>query len=172
MLNDTPITVGDELVENGKLYKVFAIEDKKMYDGKTETHVFFKPLYETPDNRTLSCAIPLKNISQANIRRPLVKKIMSEVLEILSSEDIEKVEIIDITVAKDILKLNNPHESARVLRTIWDELNSTDLNPTKSRKDVLELSLKTLAQEVAFTYDLTLEKAEKKLEKALKKSLS
>lgn len=172
MLDDTPIKVGDELVEYGKVYKVFAIEDKKMYDGKTELHVFFKPLYETVENRTLSCAIPLKNISQANIRRPLIRKTMIEVLEILSSGDAVKVELIDVTVAKDILKLNNPHESAKVLRTIWDELNDEDLNATKSRKDMFELSMKILAQEVAFTFDLSLEKAEKKLEKALKKSLN
>lgn len=172
MLDDTPIKVGDELVEYGKVYKVFAIEEKKMYDGKTEVHVFFKPFYETVETRTLSCAIPLKNISQANIRRPLLKKTMTEVLDILSDGEFESVEITDVTVAKEILKLNNPHESARVLRTIWDELHNEDLNATKSRKDMFDLSMKILAQEVAYAFDLTLDKAEKKLERALKKSLS
>ena len=172
MLNDLPIQVGDELVEYGKVYKVFAIEDKKMYDGKVEKHVFFKPVFETTENRTLSCAIPLKNITQANIRRPIAKKAMVEVLQVLSSDSFEAVELMDITIAKDILKLNDPHQNAKVLRTIWMEVNDEELNTTKSRKDMLDLSVKSLAEELAYTFEISLEKAEKKLENALKKSLS
>lgn len=172
MLDNTPIKVGDELVEYGKVYKVFAIKDKVMYDGKTEKHVFFKPLYQTSDNRTLTCAIPLKNIPHANIRRPLCRKTMNELLTVLADEIAVGTAILDATEAKEVLKLNNPFESARVLRSIFNELNDLSLNATKSRKDVFELSIKTLSQEVAFVFGLTLEKAEQKLERALKKSLS
>lgn len=172
MLDETPIKVGDELVEYGKVYKVFAIEDKKTYDGKVEKHIFFKPIYETVETRTLSCAIPLKNISQANIRRPLLKKKMNEVFEILSAETDFDLELADVTAAKEVLKLNSPHESAKVLRIMWNELNDEELNSTKSRKDMFELSLKTLSQEVAFAFDITLEKAEKKLQNALRKAIN
>ena len=172
MLDDAPIKVGDELVEYGKVYKVFKIADKKMYDGKTEKHIFFKPLYETSDNQTLSCAVPLKNVKEANIRRPLDKKKIAEILNKLTEEMNGEYELLDVNDAKDILKLNNPRKSAHVLRTIWRELNDDELNTTKSRKDVFELSMKTLAQEVALTYDLPLEKAEAKLTRALKKALN
>jgi RNA polymerase-interacting CarD/CdnL/TRCF family regulator len=172
MLDDTPIKVGDELVEYGKVYKVFKIADKKMYDGKTVEHVFFKPMYETSDNQTLSCAVPLKNIKDANIRRPLEKKKVAEILTALTEKFHGEYEVLDVNEAKDILKLNSPKKSAKVLRTIWREINDDELNTTKSRKDVFELSMKTLAQEVALTYNLSLEKAEAKLQRALKKSLN
>ena len=172
MLEDTPIKVGDELVEYGKVYKVYKIADKEMYNGKIEKHVFFKPLFETSENHTLSCSVPLRNVKLANIRRPWGKKKINRIITILTREFEGEYEPIDVNEAKDILKLNNPSKSARVLRNIWVELNDDELNTTKSRKDVFELSIKTLAQEVAFAYNLTLEKAEAKLTRALKKSLN
>lgn len=172
MLDDSPVKVGDELVELGKVYTVFKIEDKQGFDGKVQKHVFFKPFFQTSDNQTLSCSIPLENISQAKIRRPLNKKQVNEILSSLPSLKLldKKDLIFDINLAKEILKTNDPIECARVLRTVWTELNNDDLNPTKSKKDILELSVKTLAQEVALAYDLTLEKAEKKLHRALSKT--
>lgn len=173
MLDDAPVKVGDELVELGKVYKVFKIEDKMSFDGKVEKHIFFKPLFSTSDNQTLSCSIPLKNIGQANIRRPLSKKKISEIINSLSTlKTLDKKDLmLDINVAKDILKMNDPLECARVLRTIWSEINGEDVIATKSRRDVFDLSIKTLAQEVALACDLSLEKAEKKLHKALSVSV-
>ena len=171
MLDNTPIKVGDELVEFGKVYKVFKIESKPSFDGLVEEHVFFKPIYDTSDNRTLSCSIPVKNITQANIRRPLEKKKMSEILNLLSTLDASsEVHVLDINEAREILKLNNPAESARVLVGIWKEINTVEDLATKSRRDIFDMSLKNLTQEVAFAYELSLEEAEKKLQKALKKA--
>ncbi len=158
------------LVEYGKVYKVFKIADKKMYDGKVEKHVFFKPIYETSDNRTLSCAIPLKNLTQANIRRPLDKKSLSRILGFATDlQVLNESQILDINEARDVLKRNNPETSAQMLKSIWCEINDDKETVTKSRKDILELSLKSLSQEVALAFGLSIEKAEVKLQKALEK---
>lgn len=172
MLDDRPIEVGDDLVEFGKVYKVFKIADKVSFNGTLEKHVFFKPFYATADNNTLSCSVPVGKLKEANIRRPLPKQDLSELIAKLSSTLAHvKVPILDVNEAKNIFKLNDPLETAKVLRSIWNEIKAQGVDTPKSRKDIFELSIKSLAQEVALAYELTIEKAEKKLRKALEKTV-
>lgn len=168
MLDDVPVKVGDELVECGKVYKVFKIADKQSFEGKVEKHVFFKPVYDSPENNTLSCTVPLKNIAVANIRRPLSKK---EVAEILGFEGLQfpRGELVDMAGVKEILRKNDAHANARVLKSLWKEVKG-DEEPTKSKKDMLALSFESLIQEVALAYGISLETAQSKLEKALENS--
>lgn len=170
MLDDMPIKVGDKLVGIGRVFKVFKIADSKTYDGKVEKHIFFKPIYDTPDNRTVTCCIPFKNIVQANIRRPIDKKAMSLVIKGLSEPSKKGDIIADAIEAKEILKKNDPRESAKVLKSVWLQLNSDDIMSTRSRKDLFDLAINNLSQEVALVYDIPLEKASEKLQRALKKT--
>ncbi len=171
MLDDRPLSVGDDLVEFGKVYKVFKIEDKLSFNGTLEKHVFFRPFFATADNNTLSCSVPLSKVKEANIRRPVTKKELSDLMHRLSNGlGHVKVTILDVNEAKNIFKLNDPFESAKVLKTLWDEIRVADGEVAKSRKDILELSVKSLSQEVALAFNITLEKAEKKIREALKKA--
>jgi RNA polymerase-interacting CarD/CdnL/TRCF family regulator len=170
MLDDKPVQVGDNLVELGRVYRVFKIADKTSFSGKEEKHIFFEPVYETVENRTLSCSIPMKNISSANIRRPVDKKTIREVFALLASGEYQDV-VLDLNVAKDILRLNDIFESARVLRAVWEKIIDEENPATKSTRDIFDLSKKRLAQEVALAYDIDLEKAEKKLDNELKKTI-
>jgi RNA polymerase-interacting CarD/CdnL/TRCF family regulator len=170
MLEDFPVKVGDELVECGRVYKVFKVAAKRGFDGKVSTHVFFKPLYMTQDNRNVNCTIPLDNLEQANIRRPVDKKKMAKILDFdLDAEDDE--DELDINSAKEKLKKNDPMVSAQVLKSVWLEIAEDVEGATKSKKDILALSIQSLTQEVALTFGLSLEKAEAKLQKAVEKSL-
>lgn len=171
MLEDAPIKVGDELVEYGKVYKVVRIEEKMSYDGKLTSYVFFAPVYITADNKTVNCAVPLSNIAQANIRRPLDKEKITQILDFSSNlKIVNDGEVFDVTCAREVLKRNDPEASAQVLKWAWKEIKKDQEGATKSKKDMLTLSIQNLAQEVALAFDLTLEGAEEKLHKALKKA--
>lgn len=169
MLDDKPVQVGDELVELGRVYRVFKIAKKTAYNGKEEKHVFFEPVFETLENKTLSCSIPVKNIGNANIRRPVGRKQIREVFILLSNYEYIDVAL-DLNIAKDILRQNDVFASAKVLRSVYEKIVDEENPPTKSTKDIFALSKTRLAQEVALTYGITLEKAEKKLENYLKKT--
>ena len=96
MLDDRPLKVGDELVELGKVYKIFKIADKVTYGGIMEKHIFFKPVFTTSDNHTLSCSVPLSRLKEANIRRPLDKKLINTILKALSQ--VEAVVVVEVAV--------------------------------------------------------------------------
>ncbi len=171
MLDDSPVKEGDVLVEHGKLYEVVKVAKKVGFNGEEKIHVFFKPLFETNENRTLSCNIPLENLVKANIRRPVGKNEMHKILQFDLNLGNFLNQDFDIAYAKEILKKNDPKASAQLAKSIWQEIKDDIESATKSKKDIFTLSIQSLTQEVAYTFGITLEKAEAKLHNALKKAV-
>lgn len=155
--------VGDKIVDFGQVYRIFKIKKQKDAKGKEEKVIFFKPYFKTKEDRTLICSIPANNIEQAHIRRPISKKELRELLGELSQKtNIENP--INISGAREILNLNDPHKTARVLKSLWIEKNDKSL--TKTRESVFRLSMKRLVEEVAFINGVSIEKARKQIKAA------
>lgn len=158
--------VEDKIVDFGQVFKIFKIKKQKGAKGKEEGVVFFRPYFKTRQNRTLVCSIPVSNIDKTNIRRPISKTELKQLLRTLSKKpDIETP--INIRRARDVLNLNDPHETARILKSLWIEKNDKSTNFTKTRESVFSLSMKRLVEEVAFVSGVSLIKARKKIKAAL-----
>ncbi|OGM28487.1 hypothetical protein A2801_00940 [Candidatus Woesebacteria bacterium RIFCSPHIGHO2_01_FULL_41_10] len=169
MLEDKPLVVGDAIVELGSVYRVYKVGKKVTFNNENLEHIFYKPVYDTPENRTLDCSIPVKNIDQARMRRPISRQKINEIMVFLSTHQTVRIEV-DLNQSKEDLMQNDPHVSAQVLKRIWMELQRDDVNATTSRQSLFETALTRLSQEVALKFEITLPQAKKKLERALKRA--
>jgi len=168
MKDKKSLKVGDRIVDFGQVYRIFKIEKQKRAKGKEETVIFFRPYFKTKQNRTLICSIPVNNIKKTKIRRPISKKELRKLLKELSQKS--DIEIpINITRAKEMLNLNDPHEIVRILKSLWLEKNDKSTSFTKTREKVLRLAIKRLVEEVALVNNMSIEKAKSQIEEALEK---
>jgi len=168
MKDKKSLKVGDRIVDFGQVYRIFKIEKQKRAKGKEETVIFFRPYFKTKQNRTLICSIPVNNIKKTKIRRPISKKELRKLLKELSQKS--DIEIpINITRAKEMLNLNDPHEIVRILKSLWLEKNDKSTSFTKTREKVLRLAIKRLVEEVALVNNMSIEKAKRQMEEALEK---
>lgn len=168
MKDKKSLKVGNKIVDFGQVYRIFKIEKQKRAKGKEETVIFFRPYFKTKQNRTLICSIPVNNIKKTKIRRPISKKELRKLLKELSQKS--DIEIpINITRAKEMLNLNDPHEIVRILKSLWLEKNDKSTSFTKTREKVLRLAIKRLVEEVALVNNMSIEKAKSQIEEALEK---
>ena len=168
MKDKKSLKVGNKIVDFGQVYRIFKIEKQKRAKGKEETVIFFRPYFKTKQNRTLICSIPVNNIKKTKIRRPISKKELRKLLKELSQKS--DIEIpINITRAKEMLNLNDPHEIVRILKSLWLEKNDKSTSFTKTREKVLRLAIKRLVEEVALVNNMSIEKAKRQMEEALEK---
>ena len=161
MRNKKSFRVGDKIVDFGQVNRIFKIKEKI---------IFFRPYFKTKQNKTSTCSIPLKNIVKTNIRKPISKKELEQLLKSLSKKSDLKTPI-NITRVKGILNLNDPHETARILKSLWMEKNDESTNFTKTRESVFKIAANRLVEEVALVNGVTLGKAEKQIKAALLKIL-
>lgn len=160
--------VEDKIIDFGQVYRIFKIKKQKNAKGKEEKVIFFRPYFKTKQNRTLVCSIPVKNIVKANIRRPISKKELRQLLRELSKKiDIETP--INVSRAREILNLNDPHKTAQILKSLWLEKNDESTNFTKTRESVFGLAIKRLIEEVAFVNGVSVGKARRQIKTALEK---
>lgn len=162
------LKVGDKIVEIGHVYRIFKIRDKNGNGDKTKT-IFFKPYYKNKNNKTVVSSIPAKNIKKANIRRPLKKTKLKNLLSELVKKKPEEFEPLKLDKAKDALNLNSPRETIKVIRNIWIERKEKDNQLTKSKRDVYELALNRLVEEIALVDRISLKKAREKIKSYLKR---
>lgn len=169
MNNKRPFEVGDKIVRFGKIYKIFKIKNQKTIDGNEEKIIFFRPYFKAKkEKRDLTFSIPVENIDRANIRRPVSKKELKELLTELSKEsDIKK--FIDVGKARKTLALNDFNKTIQILKALWREKDDKSQSFTKSKKDAFDLSMKHLVEEIAFVSDLSVITARKKIKKSLEK---
>lgn len=161
------LKVGDKIVEGGRLYRVFEIKKRDTGNGETEKIICYRPYFKSVETRSLICSIPIKNLTKTKIRKPLKKR---DLLELLKAE-LKKPVIQtpnDINKAKDYVASNNPKHVAKLLKCMWLEKGNSDTNFTKSKKDMFELAIKNLEEEVAYVNHITLEKAREKITETLK----
>jgi len=168
MPDKKPLKVGDKIVEIGYVYWIFKIKTSKNKDGDKIKTIFFKPYYKNKNNKTLISSIPAQNIKKANIRRPLKKAKIKKLLAEFSKKT-ESFEPLNLVKARDTLKLNSPKETMTVLRRIWIEKKERGNQLTKSKKDVYELALNRLQEEIAFVDKISLKRAREKINSSLNK---
>lgn len=165
MENNQILRVGDKIIKCNKVYIIFKIKKNKITD-KTETIILLKPYFLTEYNKTLTLSIPLNCLDKANIRLPFSKKELIKLFTELS-KNLETEIAIDVSSAKDALSLNEPYRSVEVLRRLWLEKSDEAVSFTQSKEEVFKLAVSQLTEEVAFVGGYSLEKAKKKMQKAL-----
>jgi RNA polymerase-interacting CarD/CdnL/TRCF family regulator len=159
------LKIGSKIIEQGKVYRVFGIEKKKV-DGKMEIIIHYQPLYTNVTNNTIVCSIPESRLKRINVRRPVSKKEMDELLEDLSKRSKEK-DSLEIVKAKLILGLNNIYKTAAVIKRYWREKKQEGDGFSKTKNDILNMAIDRSVEEVALVNETTLSKAKDKIIVAL-----
>jgi len=160
--------VGDKIIDFGQVYRIFKIEKRKSAKNKKEEVIHFKPHYKTKQNKDLVCSIPVKNIGLTNIRKPISKSRTEKLLKKLSEKE-NKKKPINTTQAKEKLRLNEPETTAQILKGLWLDKQDKSTNFTGNKRNLLDLLMKRLVEEVAFVFGISVAQARKKMERRLKK---
>ncbi len=161
--------VGDKIVDFGRVYNIFKIEGNSKSGTKI---IYFRPYYTSKKDCGLTCSIPVKNLEKTNIRKPISKKRMKKILSILATRISYTQDPIEITDAKEVLGINRTGKTAKVLKKLWYEKQDESINFTRSKENTFKHLIERLSEEIAYAGDFSLEIAEVKIRKALKKSLS
>lgn len=165
---DQTFKVGDKIINFNKAYIIFKIT-KQLDKNNKEKIMSFRPYFPAKEKRFLTFSIPLNNINKTSIRKPISKKELNELLSELAKTPVVKTPI-DISKIRDELNLNNLKTRVQIIKRLWREKNDKTANFTKSKQDVLDLAIKLLLEEVALVRNISLEKADKKIKMALKRS--
>lgn len=167
MTENKQYKIGDKIVEFGQVFRIFKIETRKDGEGNTMRILHFRPHFKSNDNKGMVCSIPEHSIKDTNIRRPVSKETIKELIVTLSTKPKRIIET-DVNTLKEILGQNDLFETARVLRTLHVERSTTEFF-TKSKRDMFELATSRLVEEVALVVDMDIEKADSKIRSALSK---
>lgn len=164
MLENTPLVVGDKIIDYEKIHVISKIESDVVY---------FYPLVMTDEHRTLTSSIPLNNFKKAGIR-PLMSK--SEIKLFLKSlKNIEPIEFPantnKNTNLKEFLYLNNPSKTGQLLQYLFERQNNVPPAPvyTKADKAIFDQALDHLADEISIVNDISIDKARTQILTAMKK---
>ncbi|HLA03650.1 hypothetical protein A3D84_03290 [Candidatus Woesebacteria bacterium RIFCSPHIGHO2_02_FULL_42_20] len=158
------IKIGSKLVEGGKVYTVYKIEEKTI-DGAPRRIICYKPHFSDYTNDTVVCSLPEDNLQEANIRRPISLTELENIIRNLSSGP--QREELDVVEAKVTLGGNDIYESVEILKIYWREKNKNEEGFTKAKKDILNLALEKIVEEVALIQKTSLEAARTAITKAL-----
>lgn len=164
-MNVNSFKVGEKLIERGKVYRIFKIEEKRL-NGEVRHIVHYKPFFKSSTDSSLVCSIPAESLEKTNIRRPVTKDVIEELLGFLAKRIRTNVEL-DALQAKDVLKLNDIQRSSRVLRRYWKAKKRRNETLTKTQKDVIQIAINRIVEEVAVVTGISLTKAEEKILTAL-----
>jgi len=154
------LRVGNKLVEGGRVFRVFKI-GKKKFNGKTDRVIHYRPLFNKNINDFV-CSVPETSLSEMNIRRPLSRKELKEILGSLSKKA-GGLRINNDVEAKEVLKSNSAERVSKLIKTYWKKKDNVDEVFTKNKKDILEGGIEKLAEEVALSYRISPESAKEKI---------
>jgi RNA polymerase-interacting CarD/CdnL/TRCF family regulator len=163
-----PFQVGDKILDFGQVYRIFKIKNKKGPRGKSQKSIFFRPYFKTPQNKSTICSIPIKNLKKAKIRRPISKRELQKLIRKLSRDPRDKKPIATAK-AKEALNKNDPFKTAQVLKKLWLDKIDESTNFTRAKKDVFNLAIKRLVEEVAYVSNTSITKAQLMIKTSLKK---
>lgn len=156
--------IGSKIVERGIVYKVFKIEIEKT-DGKIDRIIYYRPYYTDYINSTLVCSIPESSLGES-IRGPISKKEMNELLQGLSKRS-RKRRALDVIKAKKILNSNDIHKTAKILKRYWREKKREGGSFTRTKKEILNIAIDRIIEEIAVVKGISLDKAKKEITIAL-----
>jgi len=168
MKDDRQFRVGDKIVDFGQVCRISKI--KKSSKGKKEKTIFFRPFFRTKLNKTLIYSVPLDNINKTKIRKPVSKKKLRQFLKELSRK-LKIKEPVDVNGAKEALNSNDLHKIGAILKALQLERNDESKKFGKAKKDILDLAMERLIEEIAFVSEVSLVKSRKKIEAVLRKAM-
>jgi RNA polymerase-interacting CarD/CdnL/TRCF family regulator len=161
--------VGDKIVRFGRVYEIFKVTEEPVLEGEgTEEIIHFRPVYETVANKSLICSIPAENVEKTNMRQPLSKEEVEELIDFLR-ETIEMKKRFNTRQAKELLKSNDPDKIAMILKKLAIVKHDPDTNFTYTKKRIFRKAIKRLQEEIALVKDMDLDETEKMLTEILDK---
>ena len=162
--------VGDKIVDFGQVYRIFKVEKRKNDKGLKERVLHFKPCFKNEKSKDVTCSIPEKNIILTKIRRPISKKELKKVFRKLSGEPKSEIKL-NILKVKEILKFNSPVKTASILKKLWLDKKDKHTSFAASKQNLLDLSMRSLVEEIAYVSGTSLKQAKETIKKELGKSL-
>ncbi len=153
--------IGDKLVRFNSLYTITDIQQRQQ-NGVSEEVLVFEPLHKNTQNETLICTIPASNISKTNIRRPLSDEELEVFFENLADTTVEELSFKPNVVDK-IFNENHVLDLAKILKNLWIEKTDETKSFTANKRQLFQMVMKKLSQEVAFVMNITIEEAQTKI---------
>ena len=164
--NNFDVKKGDAIVRYCRVWEIINVKKQKNIDGKMVDKIFFQPYYKCKHETNLLFSLPIKNIKNTLIRKPIAKKVVKKLLKTLSDKPINDIKL-DINKAKDELETNDYTKVMNLLQQLsWRKKNKPD-SFTKSKANIYKEAIKKITEETAYLYEISLPKAKKKIGDAL-----
>lgn len=157
--------VGDKIVENGRVYKIFKIENGSEQD---EVTIYFRPVFD--EGTGLIGSIPVENIDDGEFRDPATVSEVNSTLKVLSKKGPSELRV-DTDEMDDKLKENDIQASAQVANLLWIDKKNEDTSFSPTKRRLFKKAIRTVSEEYANAKDTSLEKAEEKIRSYLNKAL-
>lgn len=161
--------VGDKIIDHGQAQRIFKIGKKKTFDAQEKRVIYYRPCLTDDNDGKITYSIPIKNIDKTQIRRPILKEELREILEELS-EAIGEEDQLNTVQLRETLHFNCPHKTAQILKILWFDKENESTNFSRQKQDVFKIAMERLIEEVALVTKTSLIEARQKVERALEKS--
>jgi len=158
------LKIGSKLIEGGTVYRVFKIKNSRK-NGEADRIIYYKPYFKNDINRTITCSIPESSIEETLIRKPISKEEAEEVLKKLASRT-RRVPL-DVNRAKTEMVLNDIYITVKIVKRYWREKLVNSEGFSKTKKNILEMALDKVVEELAIVNNTSLGSAEEKVLAAL-----
>lgn len=158
-------SVGDKIVENGRVYEIFRIDSQD--NGQKSTIIYFRPLFD--EGTGLIGSIPVDNMADNEFRQPASVSEVNEVLSLLSKPSSSDLRI-DTDELDIMLKTNRIKKMARAVNLLWRDKNNDESTFSPTKRRLFKKALRAVSEEYANAKDTTLEKAEIKIYSYLNKA--
>lgn len=158
--------VGDKLVENGRVFEIFKLEEEES-DGQKIITAFFRPVYD--EGTGLIGSIPVENMEDDEFREPSTVTEVNQSLRVLSKKNSNDLRV-DTDELDDRLKTNQIKASASVANLLWVDKNNEDTSFSPTKRRLFRKAVRAVSEEYANAKDTTLEKAEKMIRSYLNKA--
>ncbi|MGI6278736.1 MAG: hypothetical protein ACOYJ8_02960 [Patescibacteria group bacterium] len=162
------LKVGDKIIDFGRVYRIFKINKKKKSSPGRLIH--FRPFYKKVNNRDLICTIPEENLSKTNMRRPLKKKEIKELLKDFLSP-LDSAESVNYDQAKKVIATNDLSAMINSTKNLYYSRKIEGKDFTVSQKRIFNSLIGRIAEESAFILGKKPEEIKEKINNSLKKGL-
>ncbi len=158
------LKVGDKIVDNGRIFRIFKIGIREALGEKNKI-VYFKPYFANGSNTSTIVSIPLKSLKSSDIRKPVDKSKIREVRNLLAIKNSNSK--IDTDILKEKISENEIEQTALVAKYLWQEKNDEDKSFSLTKRRLLDEAIRSLSEEFAFVLGKNLDSAEKSIKRAL-----
>lgn len=159
------IKVGSKIIERGKVFRVFKITMTR-YNGKQERVIHYRHHFDDSVDSSLVFSIPESSIEYPDIRKPVSKNEIVEVLQFLSKRT-RNEDKLDIADAKMVLNLNDIYKTAEIIKKYHKEKNGSEEDFSKVKRDLLNTAIEIIIEEIALVHKVSLNSAKQQVSLAL-----